>query len=141
MVAARPLLPPITLDANVASEQKEVSVVSQQQAAPTGAAVIDIDATLRKHIRQELAKIGARVVGIEAVEGSKKQFRVTTNATYGMVKYNPMIDLNAVDECAGGLIVQIPALLLLCATFAARPDVYGAGGAGNKYAGVMVGRE
>jgi hypothetical protein len=47
MVAARPLLPPITLDANVASEQKEVSVVSQPYAAPTGAAVIDMSEICR----------------------------------------------------------------------------------------------
>lgn len=135
---AKPLLPPITLDANVASEQKEVSVVSQPYAAPAGAAGIDLDATFRQHIRQQLAKIGASVDGIEAVSGSKKQYRVTTNATYSMVKYNPMIDLNAVDSFTGGIIVQIPSLLFLCATFAAQPDVYGARGAGNKYAGVMV---
>jgi hypothetical protein len=136
---AKPLSTPITLTDNVSDKQEGISLVAPREAAPTGAAVIDIDATLRKHIRQQFAKIGARVVGIEAVEGSKKQFNVRTNATYSMVKYNPFVELIAMGEFDGGVIVQIPSLLLLCATFAARPDLYGAGGAGQKYRNAMVG--
>lgn len=135
---AKPLSTPITLTDNVSGEQEGIELVAPAHAAPAGAAVIDIDATLRKHIRQQFAKIGARVVGIEAVQGSKKQFHVRTNATYSMVKYNPFVELIAMGEFDGGVVVQVPSLLLLCATYAARPDVYGAGGAGKKYQDVMV---